>query len=71
VQTKKVTSFPVVLFDRGYWSGLVDWLRGTLLDRGAIRAPDLDLFTVTDDVAEAVEVVKRGQSPVATAERPE
>jgi uncharacterized protein (TIGR00730 family) len=71
VQTKKVTTFPVVLFDRGYWSGLVDWLRGTLLDRGAIRAPDLDLFTVTDDVAEAVEVIRRGQSPAATAERPE
>ena len=38
VQTKKVTTFPVVLFDRSYWSGLVDWLRGTLLDRGAISA---------------------------------
>jgi uncharacterized protein (TIGR00730 family) len=71
VQTKKVTTFPVVLFDRGYWSGLVDWLRTTLLDRGAISAADLDLFTVTDDVAEAVEVVKRGQSAPSMAERPE
>ncbi len=34
VQTRKVTSFPVVLFDRSYWSGLVDWLRATVLDRG-------------------------------------
>jgi uncharacterized protein (TIGR00730 family) len=71
VQTKKVTTFPVVLFDRGYWSGLADWLRTTLLDRGAISAADLDLFTVTDDVAEAVEVVKRGQSAPSMAERPE
>jgi uncharacterized protein (TIGR00730 family) len=71
VQTKKVTTFPVVLFDRGYWSGLVDWLRGTLLDRGAISAPDLNLFTVTDDVAEAVEMVKLGQSPGSVAHRPE
>ena len=71
VQTKKVTTFPVVLFDRGYWSGLVDWLRGTMLDRGAISAPDLDLFTVTDDVAEAVEVVRLGHSAAGLAARPE
>jgi uncharacterized protein (TIGR00730 family) len=71
VQTKKVTTFPVVLFDRGYWSGLVDWLRSTPLDRGAIFAPDLDLFTVTDDVAEAVEMVKLGESAPRMASRPE
>ena len=71
VQTKKVTTFPVVLFDRSYWSGLVDWLRSTLLDRGAIHESDLDLFTVTDDVAEAVETVKRGQLAPHAATRPE
>jgi uncharacterized protein (TIGR00730 family) len=71
LQTKKVTAFPVVLFDRGYWSGLVDWMRGTLLDRGSIFAPDLDLFAVTDDLTEAVEVITRGQSVRAMAQRPE
>jgi uncharacterized protein (TIGR00730 family) len=71
VQTKKVTTFPVVLFDRSYWSGLVDWMRGTLFDRGAIHESDLDLFTVTDDVAEAVEMVTRGQSTPSIAKRPE
>ena len=29
VQTRKVTSFPVALFDSAYWSGLIAWLRGT------------------------------------------
>jgi uncharacterized protein (TIGR00730 family) len=71
VQTKRVTTFPVVLFDRSYWSGLVDWLRGTPLDRGAIHESDLDLFTLTDDVAEAVEAVKRGQRSPSIAKRPE
>ena len=37
VQTQKVTRFPVVLFDRSYWSGLIDWLASTVLDRGAIK----------------------------------
>jgi uncharacterized protein (TIGR00730 family) len=71
LQTKKVTTFPVVLFDRGYWSGLVDWMRGTQLDHGSISAPDLDLFVVTDDVTEAVETIKRGQRVLAKATRPE
>jgi uncharacterized protein (TIGR00730 family) len=71
LQTKKVTTFPVVLLDRGYWSGLVDWMRGTLLDRGSISAPDLDLFALTDDVTEAVETIKRGQRAPSVAKRPE
>ncbi len=54
VQTRKVTSFPVVLFDSAYWSGLIGWLRETALDRGSISARDLDMFTVTDDPDEAV-----------------
>ena len=60
VQTQKVTRFPVVLFDRSYWSGLIDWLASTVLDRGAIKQTDLELFTVTDDVDEAVEVMRLG-----------
>jgi uncharacterized protein (TIGR00730 family) len=71
LQTKRVTTFPVVLFDRGYWSGLVDWMRRTLLERGSVSAPDLDLFAVTDDVTEAVETVKRGRTVPATAQRAE
>ena len=36
VQTQKVTQFPVVLFGGAYWSGLLDWLETTLLERGKI-----------------------------------
>jgi uncharacterized protein (TIGR00730 family) len=42
VQTQKVTSFPVVLFDSNYWSGLVEWLRSIGLERGTISAADLE-----------------------------
>jgi uncharacterized protein (TIGR00730 family) len=57
VQTRKVTSFPVVLLGTEYWSGLVDWLRRSVLQRGMIGARDLDLFSVVDDPAEAVRIV--------------
>ena len=70
VQTRKVTSFPVVLFGSRYWAGLVGWLREAALVQGAISAPDLDMFTVTDDVEEAVAAVV-GSGPPVAAERPE
>jgi uncharacterized protein (TIGR00730 family) len=57
VQTRKVTRFPVVLLGSSYWSGLLSWLRETMLAYGAISPGDLDLVTVTDDVAEAVSVI--------------
>jgi uncharacterized protein (TIGR00730 family) len=57
VQTKKVTSFPVVLLGHAYWDGLVDWLRSTVLPGGKVNVRDLDLFSVTDDPAEAVRII--------------
>jgi uncharacterized protein (TIGR00730 family) len=54
VQTRKVTSFPVVLFGRDYWQGLLDWLAGAALAAGTISPGDLDLLHLTDDVDEAV-----------------
>ena len=57
VQTKKVTSFPVVLIGTEYWSGLLDWIRGPMLEYKKISEPDLDLIRVTDDVDEVVEMM--------------
>ncbi len=57
VQTRKVTRFPVILFGTEYWSGLVDWIRGTVLPAGKISAPDPDLVTMTDDVSEVIRII--------------
>src|SRR6266536_3414708 len=57
VQTGKVTRFPVILFRAGYWAGLLDWFRDTLVPAGKIAARDLDLLTLTDDVDEAVKII--------------
>ncbi|UFU03930.1 TIGR00730 family Rossman fold protein [Ruania suaedae] len=59
VQTKKVKRFPIVLVGTEFWGGLMDWIRGTLAERGTISAHDLDLIHLTDDPAEAVDVVVR------------
>ena len=74
VQTQKVTSFPIVLMGVDYWSGLLAWMRDTVLAEGKINPQDLDMVTLTDDVEEAVAmmVAARGDAvPTPAAERPE
>ena len=60
VQTQKVTSFPVVLLGVDYWTGLLDWLRGTMIAEEKINPADLDMLHVTDDVEEAVDLMAAG-----------
>jgi uncharacterized protein (TIGR00730 family) len=57
VQTRKVTSFPVVLIGIDYWGGLLDWLRGTVLASNRIAAADVDMLQLTDDIEEAVSIM--------------
>ncbi len=63
VQTKKITSFPIVLLGTHYWQGLIDWLRHSALDHGTINLADLDLLTLTDDVDEAVATIVASDRP--------
>ncbi|CAM2807070.1 TIGR00730 family Rossman fold protein [Actinomyces slackii] len=57
VQTQKISSFPIVLVDSGYWSGLLDWLRSTVVEAGMISPGDPDLVHVVDSAEEAVDYV--------------
>lgn len=57
IQTEKTEPFPVVLIGREYWSGLVDWMRNTMLSHGCIGSKDMELFTVVDDVEEAARII--------------
>ncbi|MET3959531.1 uncharacterized protein (TIGR00730 family) [Rhodococcus sp. OAS809] len=67
VQTHKVTRFPIVLFGTEYWSGLVDWIRGTLERDGKISGGDVNLLHVTDSVEEAVRIVHNADKGVDEA----
>jgi uncharacterized protein (TIGR00730 family) len=68
VQTRKVTRFPVVLMGAEYWSGLVSWIRDTAAAQGTISPGDLDLVTVTDDVAEAIAVIQAAEAARAAGD---
>ena len=54
VQTQKITSFPIVLFGTEYWGGQIDWLRTTMQTEGKVKAADIDMLHITDDIDAAV-----------------
>lgn len=53
IQTKKINKRPVVFVGKEFWSGLVEWIKNTLLAEGNISEKDLDLFGVVDTAQEA------------------
>ena len=55
VQTGKIHHFPILLVGTDYWQGLVDWLRGPVVQERKIDARDMDLLRVSDDMDEIVE----------------
>jgi uncharacterized protein (TIGR00730 family) len=59
IQTNKVTKFPIILVGREYWSGLVDWIKNTLLKEKNISPEDLDLIALVDTKEEVMECLNR------------
>ncbi|TAE69301.1 MAG: TIGR00730 family Rossman fold protein [Bacteroidetes bacterium] len=58
IQTKKIGRFPIVLYGREYWAGLMDWIKNTVLGKeNNVSAEDLDLIQMADTPEEAVEVI--------------
>lgn len=57
VQTHKIESFPIVLVGRDYWSGLLEWIRSTMVAEGTVTSGDDLLVRVVDDPDEAVHLV--------------
>ena len=59
IQTGKSTRFPVILMGTSYWEGLVNWLKDEMLAAGNISEQDPNLFQLTDDPVEAVQIIDR------------
>jgi uncharacterized protein (TIGR00730 family) len=58
MQTHKIYPMPLVLYGCDFWNGLMDWLRGKVMQEGLIGKRDLDLIRVTDSIDEAVHIMK-------------
>src|SRR5277367_5156384 len=59
IQTLKIEAFPIILFGKDFWSGLVKWMHATL-EPHFIDIEDVGIFRIVDSPEEAVELVKRG-----------
>jgi uncharacterized protein (TIGR00730 family) len=59
IQTKRIRSFPVIMMGSEYWSGLIDWLKNTLLREGKLLPEDVELIQVIDDPEEAVKHIQK------------
>jgi uncharacterized protein (TIGR00730 family) len=59
IQTKRIRSFPVILMGSDYWSGLIDWIKKTMLSEGKISPEDADLFQVVDEPENVVKLIKK------------
>jgi len=59
IQTHRIQKFPVVIFGSKYWKGMLDWLKGTVLESGSISAEDLKIFKVADTPQEVVSIIKK------------
>ena len=57
VLSQRIEPFPLILFGKKYWRGLLNWTKKTLEGNGYISPGDIDLLTLTDDVDEAVEIL--------------
>ena len=57
IQTGVIGNFPVVLVDGDYWSELLDWVRSEMLEHALVSPADVELLHLTDEPAEAVELV--------------
>jgi uncharacterized protein (TIGR00730 family) len=60
IQTQRIKPLPVILVCKDYWTGLIDWLRASLLAEGTISPEDMDILQICDDPQEVLEAVKRG-----------
>ncbi len=59
IQTERIQKFPVVLVGSDYWSGLIQWLKKTVVEKGCIAKSELDIFKIVDKPKDVVEIIKK------------
>lgn len=58
IQTGKMLQVPLILFSAEYWSGLLDWMKETMLQKtNHVSATDLDLLKLANTPEEVAEHV--------------
>src|ERR1044071_6819717 len=69
VQTQRIPQFPLILFGKDHWKGLIHWMREHLEGSEFIGPSDLDLFKLTDNPQEAIDTILDYERRVGPPER--
>lgn len=59
IQTQRIKRFPIILYGKDYWGGLIDWVRTRLIADGYAGEQDLELLTILDTPDEVVRFIKK------------
>ena len=57
VQTGKSRKIPIILVGKAFWTGLLDWLKNTLVAEGMAGVGDMDLIQLIDEPKDVVEAI--------------
>jgi uncharacterized protein (TIGR00730 family) len=57
-QTKKISPFPIILFGKDYWSGLIEWFKSNLIINNMIEREDMGLISLVDEVQDVCAMLR-------------
>jgi len=58
IQVRLIERRTIVLLQRSFWDGLIEWMRKEMLDRGFVGPGDFDWVHRVDTPAEALELIR-------------
>ncbi len=59
IQTKKAPKFPIILMEKNFWNGFLDFLENSMIKNNTIDQEDLSLISITDDIEEAISIIDK------------
>lgn len=70
VQTERIPKFPLILFGKKFWTGILRWMQSQMQEQNRFISPDdLKQYTLTDDPQEALHVILEYLRRVGPPER--
>lgn len=64
IQTDKIRRVPIILFGKDFWTPMRNFIKTHMLENHhTINPEDMDIFTITDSVDEAIQIIK--EAPIS------
>ena len=59
IQTTKIEKFPIILVGTSFWSGLIDWIKETLMENNkTVSNKDMCIFHIVDKKEEVIKILE-------------